>query len=1099
LAGWRELYPAVQATQSPVRDVKDGSLAEQSPPARETLRKLADSDDSLAVCFERIAAAHHARPAVVSDSFQLSYAELNAGANRLAHVLVSHGGGVGDRIATLMHNDGPALVALIAVLKAGRIAVPLNPNDPAARLRQVIDDCEPFLVVTETALQSLATEIAGPSCRVVVFEENSAGGPDRDPPRVAPSGPVAMLGYTSGSTGRPKGVMVAHRQILRRVSIQSDALDFSAEDRIPLFSLLCTGQAQTIVWSALLHGMALCPFPVVAKGVSGLADWLINRRITVYASSASIFRNFMNTLDPDFEFSGIRAVRVSSEATTSQDFDLFRAHFPAHSWFVHTFMSTETSCMAWSRRLQSDKVPDGRLPLRPVSEGQALLILDEHDRPVPAGEVGEIVIRSRYEAAGYWRNAEQTAKHFSAALDDAGTRLFRTGDLGRLDAVGLLDVCGRKDERIKIRGHRIELPEITLALHRLDGIERAVVEAVPQSGREPLLVAFVTLRDDQSWVASELRRALRASLPDYAVPSDFVILDKFPLAPNGKIDREKLRRDFRPRRQEQSEGPATETEALLAAIWSEVFELPGVGRDDDFFALGGDSLTAAVIAARVHNALKVELDLAAFSDFPTLAELAAVIDRLRAAEATDKSPLRRARRRRRMPLSFAQERIWKFSQFPEVGPAYTMARVFRIVGPLDVEVLRDCMNDLVRRHEILRTTFAWRWKTPVASIHPSMATSLQYSDLSGALQPEAAAESIFNRESAFVFDLRRGPLLRFTLVRLRDDDYQLLQVFHHLIFDNPALALYFRELAMLYEAKVRGGPSPLPEAPSLQHADYAVWQRQILHPAGPAHRCLVDWWKEQLCGALPVLRLPFARATAATAVVPDDGKIFWSTERQVSHRLNALGSAGKATRPMVRLAALAALLAAETGQAEIVVGLYVTGRNRLQLQNMIGDFSNLVTLRFRSDITISFREWLAAVAGKVREAEAHSALPYENLREELDRQGVGLPEIKVIFHISRLGRLIEFAGLKLIWMRRLHQRFSWGFTFDFDEQNEENNCSALFDPRIYDPEGVRRFALRYTRLLEVASRHPDKTLDDLLALSLSDAVSSPETVPAMGH
>jgi amino acid adenylation domain-containing protein len=1066
---------------------------------QDPLRELNEADESLPACFERVFVKHGRHTALVSDHWQPTYAELNATANRLAHAIVVLGSAPGDRIAILMQHDAPAIATVLAVLKAGGIVVALNLTHPVARLRELIEDSAPSLVITDCSLRKLATEIAGACCPVVGFEEQSAQGPDHNMPIVVPPEQIAFLSYTSGSTGRPKGVMVTHRQYRRNVHIHTEAMEFCTRDRVPLFGSLAGGQGMTVTWCTLLNGAALCPFPVIVKGVAGLVDWMTRRVITVYASSASIFRSFMKTLDPDFRFSGVRAVRLSSEPATSDDFKQFQAHFPDNCWFVHTLSSTETSNIAWSRRLRGDTVPEGQLPIGAVSKWQEVLILDESDRPVAAGEVGEIVVRSRYLAAGYWRNPRLTSERFSADLDGKGTRLFRTGDLGRIDPDRMLHFCGRRDDRIKIRGNRVELSEIEQALHRLAGIERAAVEGIPRARREPTLVGFITIQSDQSWSHPELRRALRAMLPDHMVPSEFVILQSFPLTPTGKIDRDKLRQDYRPQRQRQpDQQPRTETESLLAGIWAEVLELSDIGRDEDFFVLGGDSLMAAVLAARVYGELKVELNLTMFADHPTLAELALVIDRLRTAEADDTPQLMSVPRTEPLPMSFWQERTWNLSQTSAGAAGYTIARIYCIAGSLNVELLHDCMNKLVYRNEILRTIFALQGGRAVQIVQPPVPTPLTYIDLTGATDAEAEATLIFKREAAWVFDLTRGPLLRFSLVRLHDNEYRLLRVAHHIICDGVSWLVYFRELAKLYEANLRGTASSAPAVPALQYGDYAVWQRKVLHPGGAAYRRAVSWWKENLSGAPPPLRLPFTRVEEKSDVAPADGVIPWGVERHVSSRLNALGPGQNTTRLMVRLAAFAALVAAEAGEPDVILGMYVSSRNRLPLQNMIGYFSNLVTLRFRYSPRKSFFEWLSIVRGQVLDAEAHSEIPYDVLLDELYRDGKSLPEIKIIFHVSSHQWTIEFADIRLTWSEPQRESIPWGLTMNLDDQNEQEkcrehdqskqeHCRVVFDPRMYDPSGVRVFVERYKRLLDAVSRHPDKTLADLLAMSQSES------------
>ena len=436
---------------------------------------------SLAEVFERVAAAHGHHSALVSSHWRPSYTQLNATANGLARTIIARSGEPGDRVAILMEHDAPAIAAIVAVLKASRIVVALNPTHPAARLRELIEDCDPSLVLTDATLRTLAAQVAGPQRPILQSEEAGGRQSDDNLPIVLPPEQVAVLGYTSGSTGRPKGVMMTHRQILRNVLIDTEAMEYSSNDRIPLFGSVSGTQGILAVWCALLNAAALYPFPVITKGITGLSGWMGRCGISIYNSSPSIFRHFVKTLDPDFRFPVVRAVRLGSESATSEDFKLFQAHFREDCRFVHTLSSTETCNIAWSRYARGDKVPEGRLPVGMVSKGQEVLILDEDGRSVTRGETGEIVVRGRYLAAGYWRNPQLTLKLFSED-PDGGSRQFRTGDYGRINAAGELEFCGRRDDRIKIRGNRIALSEIEEALHRMGGIDRAVVEALPQVG-----------------------------------------------------------------------------------------------------------------------------------------------------------------------------------------------------------------------------------------------------------------------------------------------------------------------------------------------------------------------------------------------------------------------------------------------------------------------------------------------------------------------------------------------------------------------------------------------------------------------------------------
>ena len=452
-----------------------------------------DFDVSLAEAFDQTAKSCPTRIAVDSGPRQLTYAQLTAAANGLARNLIDTGGAPQDRVAILMAHDAPAIVAVVGAVKAGLVVLGLNCTDPTVRLRQLIDDAEPSVIVTDAENLALATELSRSGSTVLVFDlENDTETADFSPVAVD-HGQTAMLVYTSGSTGRPKGVMKTHRQIRRNVAAHSEAMQYSEADRIPLFSSIGTGQGTTVIWCALLNGATLCPFSIRTKGFAGLAAWISDVKLTVFVSSASISRALVRSLDSGLVFKNIRAVRLASESVTADDVKALRRHFSPDSVFVHTLSSSETGNIAWSRWAHSDHIPEGRIPVGHVSREIEVILLGEDGQPVEAGEIGELVVKSRYAAAGYWRDPALTAERFSPVLDGRGTFLVRNGDLARVNAQGLIQYCGRKDSRIKIRGNRIEPSDIEWALTKLPGIEYAAAVAVTRENNEPTLVAFVVL------------------------------------------------------------------------------------------------------------------------------------------------------------------------------------------------------------------------------------------------------------------------------------------------------------------------------------------------------------------------------------------------------------------------------------------------------------------------------------------------------------------------------------------------------------------------------------------------------------------------------
>ncbi len=1034
--------------------------------------------DSLTACFARVVAAHPTRPALGSGAWQPTYRELDAAANRLAQALI-RAATPGDRVALLMDHDGPQIAASIAALKAGGIVVVLSPEDPPDRLRQTLDHAEPALIVTDGAHRALAEEVARHGCGLIAYEDAAASGPSRDPAVALAPDDAAFLVYTSGSTGRPKAVVRTHGLVLQNAIRHSHGLAIQPDDRVALLAALSSGQGVGTLWTVLRAGAALCPFPVATRGLATLGGWMRERAITTYISSASMFRSFTKTLDAGARFDGMRAVRVASEMATADDLRAFRAHFPPACRFVHSFGCSEVGNVAQLVLARDDTAAEGRLPVGPPAADLEVDVVDENGSAVPRGEIGTLVIKGRHLAAGYWRDPALTAERFTVP-DASGLRSFRSGDRGRIDHRGWLELAGRADAQVKIRGQRVETTEVEAAMLRLAGVARVTVCALPSPDGTTRLVSYVVAQGTEGISPVRLRRALRAALPDHMVPTAFIAVRDFPLTPHGKIDRARLLAQHPPAVAHEAAEPLRgDTEALVAAIWARTFGLPAVGRHDDFFVLGGDSLAAAVVGARIYDALGVELGLTAFSSHPTLAALSAAVDVLRAASTPAGPPLVRAARDRPLPLSFTQERIWTYSQPPGEVAAYLDTKRFVIRGALDRAALRGAIAAVQQRHELLRTAFVMVDGRPAQIARDLPDADLPFIDVVGSPDPVALAEALFAEEARKIHDLARPPLMRFALARLGADEHLLFRVKHHLLGDGQSSEIHMRELARAYAALRRAEALPAPDPSRLQYADYAAWQRQVMQPATPAYRAVVDWWRARLDGLWPAFTPRFRRPQQVAGLDPALGDIERALDRETSSRLDDLARDSGTTTYMIGLAAFSAVLAAETGGPRVVIGSYISGRNRTALQDMLGDFTSLVPLGLDCPLDAPFRAWLAAVRGSVTETVARAALPYEQLAAAL--AGTRIPEIGVIFAARYRPTIERFADLEFLPREDRSITMGWGLTVRCTESEAEQVYKAHFDAGLYDPSGVGAMLERLLRFLAAAARAPDETLRALLA------------------
>ncbi|MGA4029907.1 amino acid adenylation domain-containing protein, partial [Ralstonia nicotianae] len=846
--------------------------------------------------------------AVEHEGRQVSYAELNARANRVAHALIGLGVGPDARVGLCAERSVELVIGLLGILKAGGGYVPLDPSYPQDRLTNMLEDSAPVAVLA----QSNTREQLGALSVPVLDLDGPLEEAEHDP-QVTGLEPhhLAYVIYTSGSTGRPKGVVVEHRNTVNFLAWAACAF--------PPASL-----ARTLFSTSLNFDLSVfeCFAPLTTGGridivvnVLALGDGTHDVRLINTVPSALSALLESSGLDP-----AVEVVNVAGEALKRELVERLFAQTQARRLYNLYGPSETTTYSSW---VCMDRQTGFQAHIgRPIANTQ-IYVLDAYRQPVPLGVTGEIYIGGVGVARGYLNRPELTAERFveNPFHGEGRERMYRTGDLGRWLPDGSLEYQGRADAQVKLRGFRIELGEIEARLLQCAGVSEAVVALREDAPGEPRLVAYYV--SDEAIEAQTLREQLQASLPEYMVPAAYVRLERLPLTPNGKLDRKEL-----PAPEGQAyastayEAPQGEVEVALAGIWQTLLGVERVGRHDDFFALGGHSLQAVRLVAQVRTQLGAELGLTELFAQPSLSAVAQAIVRGRGRALP---AITVADRGEALPLSFAQQRLWFLAQMEGGSEAYHIPVGLRLKGELDEDALRRSLDRIVARHEALRTRFVAEDGQAVQLIVPAdVGLTLEWVDLSTEEASEHQLGLQAEAEARTPFDLEQGPLIRGRLVKLGEQEHVLLITMHHIVSDGWSQGVLARELGMLYEAYRSGGEDPLPALP-IQYADYAVWQRRWLE-GGELQR-QGTYWEQALAGAPTLLSLPTDRARPAQQDYAG-GSVEVVFDEALSAGLRKLSQRHGTTLFMTVLAGWSALLSRLSGQDEVVVGSPVANRTR---------------------------------------------------------------------------------------------------------------------------------------------------------------------------
>ncbi|WP_281889309.1 non-ribosomal peptide synthetase [Paenibacillus sp. YYML68] len=897
--------------------------------------------------------------AVVYGEQLLSYQQLDESSDRIAAYLLSRGLVQGMRVGLIAERTPSMLVAIIGMLKAGMTYVPIDPQYPGERIEFMLNDSSCAYIVADEVC-SVAAQQLGREVLQIEHMLQYTNEEELDKPFVSPAAPAYMM-YTSGSTGQPKGILTTHCNIVRTVR-NCGYIELHAQDKLLQLSNYAFDGSTFDIFGALLNGAQLVLTPKsVLLDASLLAELIRTERITVAFMTTALF-NVLTDMDVAC-FEPLRKLLFGGETASVKHVRRCLDYMGDHR-LIHVYGPTETTVFATfypvdHRIYDMDYVPIGR----PI-HNTTVYVVNKLGQLQPVGVPGELWIGGDGTAIGYVNRDDLTSSKFVDSPFITGERLYKTGDRVRWTNEGQLEFIERMDQQVKIRGYRIEMGEVEKQLQRLELVKEAIVTAGKDDSGHAYLCAYYIPNANIS--VSELKSRLSAVLPAYMVPDCFMAMEKFPLTPNGKINKRALpapvRIDIRP-----YEAPATETEAALAELWQSVLAVGQVSRYAHFFELGGQSLKAMMLLAQVREQFQVTLPVAEIFDKPVLLELAATIETI--SDGTVLMPLDRAEYRSFYPATSAQKAMFALQQLAPASCSYNITSAYRIIGRFHPDQLERVLQALARRHESLRTSFQYMQGEPVQIIHDELSFQLERYE-AGHEEEAAALVQQFIRP----FDLSKTPLFRAGCIQLgSSDEYIVVLDFHHIICDGISLNIVHRELSELYKGLA------LPEL-DIQVKDYAVWQQKLLMT--PMYEAKQVFWQGHLGGELPLLNMPTDRPRP-TVRQSAGSRYRVKLGARRTEGLRQLSRQCQSTLFMTLLSLYQVILSKYGDQSEVVIGTPVAGRLHSAIDSLIGMFVNTIALRLSVRRNQTFMEIVSNVKDIVLQAFEHADYPFDKVQEKL--------------------------------------------------------------------------------------------------------------------
>ncbi|MBD2521400.1 non-ribosomal peptide synthase/polyketide synthase [Nostoc sp. FACHB-133] len=1042
--------------------------------------------------------------AVVYENQHLTYRELNSRANQLAHYLQSLGVKADVLVGICVERSLEMVVGLLGILKAGGAYVPLNPEYPQERLTFMLEDTQLSVILTQ---EKLVNKLGEHKASVICLDSNwdiINQHTQQNPTTSVTADNLAYVMYTSGSTGQPKGVSIVHRSVVRLVK-ETNYISISAGDVIAQASNHAFDAATFEIWGALLNGARLVGVSKdLALSPKDFEVFMRSQSISVLFLTTALFNQIAQEVPS--AFNSLRHLLFGGEAVDPKWVkEVLNNGAPQR--LLHVYGPTEnTTFSSWY--LVQD-VPEGAttIPIgQPISNTQ-IYLLDSQLQPVGIGVPGELYIGGDGLAREYLNRTELTQEKFiqnpfggSRGAGEQGSRgaeeqsfpsasserLYKTGDKARYLSDGNIEYLGRIDDQVKIRGLRIELGEIEAVLSQHSDVQVSCVIVREDTPGDKRLVAYIVTHQDCQPTMGEIRQFLKAKLPDYMIPSAIVILESFPLTPNGKVDRRALPKpELDTALLEKYVAPRTPVEEMLALLWAQVLKVEQVGIYDNFFELGGHSLLATQLVSRIRTSFKVELPLRELFAASTITELMPLIQQLQQQDLELVAPpiLRRAENAN-LPLSYAQQRLWFLDQFEPNSASYNIPFGLRLVGTLNVAALQQSLIEIIHRHEALRTNFVVVDGQAAQIIQTKTNWTVTVVDLQhlALTEQEIAAQQLVQQQALLPFDLESEALIRATLLVLSHTEQWLVVCMHHVVSDGWSIGVFVEELQALYNAYSQGQPSPLLPLP-IQYADFALWQRQWL--VGEVLNSQLSYWKEQLANAPTFLPLPTDRPRPAVQTF-NGAYLEFTLSSELTQRLVQLSQKQGVTLFMTLLAAYNTLLYRYTGQEDILVGSPIANRDRTEIEGLIGFFVNTLVMRTEISGDRSFNELLPHIREMALSAYAHQDLPFEMLVEALqpERDLSHTPLFQVMFVLNNAPTSeIELTGLSVSSLPIESAIAKFDLTLGM--QNTNNGLVGWweYNTDLFDSSTIERMTGHFVTLLEAIVANPQERISQLPMLT----------------